>query len=118
VTFLKAWGLDIKYQEDREEGIIIMRELMESESGTSPREGQKATAVVLPDGGMRIIIEDQGAPFVETDRFGTKAGVQTQGESDGRVQAPRRGFNGVHQRTETEYSVLGSYLNARMSRID
>lgn len=95
-----------------------MQELMESENGTSPTGGQKAAAVVLPDGGMRIIIEGQGASFSDTDRLGSKAGVQTQGDSDERMQPPKPGFSSPHKRTETEYSVLGSYLNARMSRID
>ncbi|KAI0168679.1 hypothetical protein BJ166DRAFT_261876 [Pestalotiopsis sp. NC0098] len=124
-TFLKAWGLSIEKKEDREEGVAMMRELMiaEDEKKRAKRE-EKARDLGHPDGGLQIIVEEEKATHSEPEKpsprmLDPESAAKPQG-----LRVPTRNHTYPaspterHMRSESESSVLGSYLDVRMSRID
>ncbi|KAH8675455.1 hypothetical protein BX600DRAFT_452708 [Xylariales sp. PMI_506] len=141
-TFLKAWGLKIESEEDREEGLVLMRELMDAEEEKKrAKKAQKARELGLPDG-LQIIIEEEKASLSEPDKPSPRmishqdlspgaAAATTHAASaasqnlrlPGRVRSSGHTSPGLspterHLRSESESSVLGAYLDIRMSRMD
>lgn len=119
---MKAWGLSIEKTEDREEGVIMMRELIAAEDEKKKeKKAQKAKDLGLPDGGLQIIIEEDKGSLSEPDRpsprmIDPSSVAKPQGlRVPGRPQASP---TERHLRSESESSVLGAYLDIRMSRMD
>lgn len=122
-TFLKAWGLSIEKAEDRGEGVAMMRELMGAEDEKKrAKKAQKAKDLGLPDGGLQVIIEEEKGSLSEPDKPSPRminpsslTSSNPQGlRVPGRQLSPKEG----HLRAESESSVLGAYLDIRMSRMD
>ncbi|KAI1327935.1 hypothetical protein F5Y16DRAFT_167167 [Xylariaceae sp. FL0255] len=141
-TFLKAWGLQITNNEDREEGLRILRELIRGEeeeakerersylqyrSGTSSHASTITSSSIAREGnspGLDVISEESrgrdsvGLPPLEDMQFWkTDLGNSlrstpsfSNSSSYGRHRAER------HARTESDNSVLGAYLDLRLSR--
>ncbi|KAI0531960.1 hypothetical protein GGR58DRAFT_491844 [Xylaria digitata] len=136
--FLKAWGLQITSEEDREEGRGILRELMEREV-QEEREAQEkqhmhhrsaslsrsstATASSNCDGtGLGVIAEERLSREFHfrpteslgyTDRAEDKFWKVEHETVDPRLRK-HSGF-GKHSRNESTDSVLGQYLDLRLS---
>lgn len=133
-TFLKAWGLSIENPEEREEGLALVRELMSSEEDRRQvKKAEKAKELGLPDGGLQIIIEEEKGTMSEPDRPSprmvdttgvTAMAMSTTLDRNGqpkRLRVPPRTQPSPkerHLRSESESSVLGAYLDIRMSRMD
>ncbi|KAH6648541.1 hypothetical protein BKA67DRAFT_575142 [Truncatella angustata] len=122
-TFLKAWGLSIEKAEDREEGITMMRELMDAEDEKKKaKKAQKAKDLGLPDGGLQIIIEEEKGSLSEPDKPSPRMTSCPPSSKPQGLRVPGRGGNPSptdrHLRSESESSVLGAYLDIRMSRLD
>ncbi|KAM0819360.1 hypothetical protein AB5N19_05175 [Seiridium cardinale] len=121
-TFLKAWGLSIEKAEDREEGVNMMRELMEAEDEKKrAKKAQKAKDLGLPDGGLQIIIEEEKGSLSEPDKPSPRMINPTSAAKPQGLRVPGRGYASPterHLRSESESSVLGAYLDIRMSRMD
>lgn len=105
--------------------MTMMRELMEAEDEKKrAKKAQKAKDLGLPDGGLQIIIEegigslsepDKPSPRMVNPRVSALASPKPQGlKVPGRQLSPKEG----HLRSESESSVLGAYLDIRMSRMD
>ncbi|KAI1637547.1 hypothetical protein F4809DRAFT_315960 [Biscogniauxia mediterranea] len=158
-TFLRAWGLHITSEEDREEGLAILRELMAAEEAEEEEEQEqrrrqqyhaRTTTAPIPgkaEGtGLGVIVEELGsrepagrAP-PSKERLGYTAGANAQevwrpggattmgpgpGSGPGggqRLMLPIDAFHArrvdKHARSESDSSVLGAYLDIRMSRLD
>lgn len=138
-TFLKAWGLEITSEEDREEGRRIMRELMQGEA-QEERENQErqrmhhlsgsqsrsSTATTLSgrDGvGLDVIAEERLSRefhlHATGDSHSYKDGAEdkfwrTEHESRDRGLRNRPRLE-KHSRNESTDSVLGQYLDLRLS---
>ncbi|KAI1499737.1 hypothetical protein F5X99DRAFT_268921 [Biscogniauxia marginata] len=174
-TFLRAWGLQISNEEEREEGLTILRELMASEAEEDEKEERRrqqliqqqqqqqqqqqyhtrsasASAALPPAGpappppkdgaGLGVIVEERSSreyrvPPTKESLGYTAVGVNASGQEvwrkggdgDGhhhhqnqRLMIPIDGFNArrvdKHARSESDSSVLGAYLDVRMSRLD
>ncbi|KAI1339424.1 hypothetical protein F5Y15DRAFT_382494 [Xylariaceae sp. FL0016] len=142
-TFLKAWGLHITKEEDREEGIKILRELMSGESEDERREQayrarteSASVAQTLPPTeakGLDVIVEERNSrelryqPRKESLGYQARAGDQElwkngRDHDSHRLMIPIKSFKASrldkHSRSESESSVLGAYLDIRMSRLD
>ncbi|KAF2970791.1 hypothetical protein GQX73_g2741 [Xylaria multiplex] len=136
--FLKAWGLQITSEEDREEGRGILRELMEREV-QEEREAQErqhmhhrsaslsrsstATASSNRDGaGLGVIAEERLSRefhFRPTESLGYTDGAEdkfwkVEHETADPGLRKHSGF-GKHSRNESTDSVLGQYLDLRLS---
>ncbi|KAI3325106.1 hypothetical protein HD806DRAFT_492010, partial [Xylariaceae sp. AK1471] len=146
-TFLKAWGLDITSEDDREEGLAILRELMDGEtqeekesqesqrmhhrSGSVSRSSTATSSSGRDAIGLDVIAEErQSREFpshsatesldyaAEAENEFWKAQYYT---GDQRPKVPIASFStkrpGLekHSRTESESSVLGAYLDLRLS---
>ncbi|KAI1347438.1 hypothetical protein F5Y01DRAFT_244538 [Xylaria sp. FL0043] len=136
--FLKAWGLEITSEEDREEGRVILRELMEREA-QEEKEGQErqrmhhrsgslsrsstATSSTNRDGaGLDVIAEERlSREFhvrpAETLSFTDGADekfwkVQHESGDHRLARLPR---SEKHSRNESTDSVLEQYLDLRLS---
>ncbi|KAI1077421.1 hypothetical protein F5B20DRAFT_275561 [Whalleya microplaca] len=118
-TFLKAWGLSMDSEEDREEGMAMMRELMESEEDKRgrPKRVEKEASFTMGDSGLQIIVEEPAKQSVpdEDQTPETAQGHQPSKKPPKRALATNKDS---HSRSESESSVLGTYLDIRMSRID
>ncbi|CAJ2510382.1 Uu.00g050850.m01.CDS01 [Anthostomella pinea] len=143
-TFLKAWGLHITKEEDREEGIKVLRELMAGEAKEESREERRQnphsrsdstpatmtffTAPPTRDGaGLVAIAEERNSRELRVQQTKESLGYVSGANGElwragknvdsGRLMIPLGGFNTKHHsRTESEGSVLGAYLDIRMSR--
>ncbi|KAI0490310.1 hypothetical protein F4859DRAFT_5052 [Xylaria cf. heliscus] len=136
-TFLKAWGLDIESEEDRGEGRRILRELMEGEA-QEERENQErqrmhhrsgsqsrsSTATTLSGGaGLDVIAEERLSREFHFHSTGESHGYRDgaddkfwRSEHEGRDQRMRgRPGSEKHSRNESTDSVLGQYLDLRLS---
>ncbi|KAI1847415.1 hypothetical protein JX265_005525 [Neoarthrinium moseri] len=120
-TFLKAWGLNIEKADDRDEGITIMKELMASEEEKrKSKKAEKAKELGLPEGGLQIIIEEEKASLSEPDKPSPRMIEHSSHHlrPQGLKVPPRSHPSPTHLRSESESSVLGAYLDVRMSRFD
>ncbi|KAI8949222.1 hypothetical protein F4801DRAFT_553855 [Xylaria longipes] len=138
--FLKAWGLEITSEEDREEGRRIMRELIEGEaqeeretqerqrmhhrSGSQSR-SSTATSSSGRDGvGLDVIAEERLSrefhlhQTAQSPSYGNGAEDKFwRTEHDTRDQRLRNHPGSEkHSRNESTDSVLGQYLDLRLSR--
>ncbi|ETS87168.1 hypothetical protein PFICI_00996 [Pestalotiopsis fici W106-1] len=124
-TFLKAWGLSIEKREDREEGVAMMRELMAAEDEKKrAKKAEKARDLGHPDGGLQIIVEEERSTHSEPEKPSPRMlDPQSAAKPQG-LRVPTRNYTHPasptdrHTRSESESSVLGSYLDIRMSRMD
>ncbi|KAK8022363.1 hypothetical protein PG993_013130 [Apiospora rasikravindrae] len=164
-NFLRAWGLSIDSEEDRDEGAALMRELCQSELEAKWIRSQQQQQTVdqraeqlassknnnnsAADGGpLHVILEESntGHSPRQLPPYGYKyPGVMVEEEpvttivaadhEDGvnlRIPVNPPWSNTVeqqqhlariaaaekHARSESEHSVLGAYLDVRMSRLD
>lgn len=140
VNFLKSWGLRIESDADRCEGADLLRELMQSEtemkaSKQHRKKEQKMETHELhinpeePEG-LHIILEEERSPQNAT--FEVRGAQQASHDGTGvNLRVPvwaRPGSSGSearmsptraeHKKSESEHSVLGAYLDVRMSRLD
>ena len=139
-NFLKSWGLRIESDADRSEGADLVRELMQSEremkaSKQHRKKEQKMEENELhisteePEG-LHIILEEERSPQNATfevrgahqashDGAGIslRVPVWTHPDSSG-PEATTSPTRGEHKKSESEHSVLGAYLDVRMSRLD
>ncbi|KAJ2988008.1 hypothetical protein NUW58_g4203 [Xylaria curta] len=138
--FLKAWGLEITNEKDREEGRQILRELMEGEaqeereiqekrmhyrSGSQSRSSTTTTSSSGRDGvSLDSIAEERLSrefhfhhPTAENRGYRDAAEEKfwrVEQETRDRGLKPRPGLD-KHLRTESTDSVLGQYLDLRLS---
>ncbi|KAI1487237.1 hypothetical protein F5X96DRAFT_163899 [Biscogniauxia mediterranea] len=160
-TFLRAWGLHITSEEEREEGLAILRELMAAEEAEEEaqeeeqrrRQQQQYHARTTPtpapapgNTGLGVIAEELGSRELvgrappSKERLGYTAGANAQevwrpggggttmgpgpgpGGGGQRLMLPIDAFHArrvdKHARSESDSSVLGAYLDIRMSRLD
>lgn len=142
-SFLQAWGLDIANESDRDEGLLILRELMEGEaqeereresqeklhmhhrsgSGSSMSRPGTATSPI----GLDVIAEEmQSREFPShsaTNTISHPGGAENESQDNGeqKPQAPVTSFSArrprleKHSRTESEDSVVGASLDLRLS---
>ncbi|KAI1260468.1 hypothetical protein F5Y18DRAFT_254173 [Xylariaceae sp. FL1019] len=133
-NFLKAWGLQIGNDEEREEGLSILRELMRGEeeeeresqerraahhqSGISSR-ASTATSASGRDGySLDVIAEEsqtrnrESAASEDPDIEFWKPNHESRGDKTSHNIA-RRPRPEMHARTESDSSVLGAYLDLR-----
>ncbi|KAI0403987.1 hypothetical protein F4802DRAFT_269391 [Xylaria palmicola] len=134
--FLNAWGLQITSEEDRKEGRKILRELMEGEvqeeresrerqhahhrSGSQSRSSTGTTTSGRDGVGLDVIAEERLSREVffhlaesSTDRTEDKFWKIERGTRDqlpGNQSGPEK-----HLRNESSDSVLGQYLDLRLS---
>lgn len=138
--FLRAWGLQIASEEDREEGRGILRELMEGEaqeekesqerqhmhhrSGSQSRSSTATNASGRDTVGLDVIAEErysrefQFPPTTEnrgnTDGAGDKLWKAEQETREYRYR--KRSGPENHARNESTDSVLGQYLSLRLNQ--
>lgn len=130
-AFLKAWGLDIEQGQDREEGKSILQELMQAEDdevedslvGARLQQQQhspsaewikSSSTTSVDEAGLHVIEEeDTKSPrlpppdqTLNASRY-TPATRRANAPSSTRTRLPP---SRVHYRSESETSVLGSYL--------
>lgn len=124
-TFLKAWGLSIEKREDREEGVAMMRELMAAEDEKKrAKKAEKARDLGHPDGGLQIIVEEEKSAHSEPEKPSPRMLDPDSAAKPQGLRVPTRNYTypasptDRHTRSESESSVLGSYLDIRMSRMD
>ncbi|KAI0117852.1 hypothetical protein GGR51DRAFT_269129 [Nemania sp. FL0031] len=136
--FLRAWGLQIASEEDREEGRGILRELMEGEaqeerenidrqrmlhrSNSQSRSSTATTSSALsrPDAGLDVIAEER-----HSREFNFHSSADSRGYADGdgerfwkheHDRRDRRRYGPEnHVRNESTDSVLGQYLDLRLN---
>ncbi|KAI0413034.1 hypothetical protein F5X98DRAFT_379108 [Xylaria grammica] len=137
--FLKAWGLQITSEDDREEGRGILRELMEREA-QEERENQEkqsmhhrsgslsrsstATALSNRDGaGLDVIAEERLSRefhFRPTESLGYTDGIDDKfwkvEHETADYRTRKRSGSDKHSRNESTDSVLEEYLGLRLSR--
>jgi hypothetical protein len=130
VPFLRAWGLDIKSEEERDEGVGIMRELMAAERQKKERMKAEEERKERRERGLR-------SPHVETEdeaedkRQTLKAEVRmvmvetveenrsrSLGRPDESENVEEKRVSTGHTRQESNTSVTDEYLNSRISRFD
>ncbi|KAI0431900.1 hypothetical protein F5Y09DRAFT_174028 [Xylaria sp. FL1042] len=135
--FLKAWGLQITSEEDREEGRVILRELLEREaqeekesqerqrmhhrSGSLSRSSTATSSTNRDGAGLDVIAEERlsrefhvlpAQTLSYTD--GAEKFWKVEHESgDHRLRRPLRSEK--HSRNESTDSVLEQYLDLRLS---
>ncbi|KAK8091934.1 hypothetical protein PG997_002295 [Apiospora hydei] len=166
-NFLRAWGLSIDSEEDRDEGAALLRELCQSEQEAKWIRSQQQQQMVeqrgeqlgsknnssnnsATDGSLHVILEEtntghsprQLPPYgykypgvmVEEEPVTTivaadhEDGVNlripvnppwtTVAEQQQQQHLARIAAAEKHARSESEHSVLGAYLDVRMSRLD
>ncbi|KAK8117612.1 uncharacterized protein PG998_005893 [Apiospora kogelbergensis] len=162
-NFLRAWGLSIDNEEDREEGAALLRELVQSEQEAKWIKSQQQQQTVTDraeqitaknnntnDGlsPLQVIVEESNTghsprqlppygykyPGVMVEETPVTAMGAAVDQEDGvnlriPVKAPwsaaqqqqhlaRIAAAKEHARSESEHSVLGAYLDVRMSRLD
>ncbi|KAI1121705.1 hypothetical protein F5Y10DRAFT_255724 [Nemania abortiva] len=136
--FLRAWGLQIASEEDREEGRGILRELMEGEvqeeresldrqrmlhrsnSQSRSSTGTTSSAMSRPDVGLDVIAEER-----HSREFHFHSSADGRDYADGaadrfwKSEHERRDRRRVgpenHARNESTDSVLGQYLDLRLN---
>ncbi|KAK8108808.1 hypothetical protein PG984_014609 [Apiospora sp. TS-2023a] len=168
-NFLRAWGLSIDSEEDRDEGAVLLRELCQSEQEakwlksqqqqqTNDQRGEQLTSMnnsnnTAADGGPLHVIEEESNtghsprqlppygykyPGVMVEETPVTTIVAADHEDGVNLRIPVKppwsnsvqqyqqqqhlarvaAANKDHARSESEHSVLGAYLDVRMSRLD
>ena len=168
-NFLRAWGLSIDNEEDRDEGAALLRELCQSEQEAKWMKSQLQQQTVdqrgaqltlmnnnsnnAADGGpLHVIVEEQNTghsprqlppygykyPGVMVEETPVTTMVAADHEDGVNLRIPVKppwsnsvqqhqqqqhlarvaAANKDHARSESEHSVLGAYLDVRMSRLD
>ncbi|KAI2643578.1 hypothetical protein GGS21DRAFT_497119 [Xylaria nigripes] len=119
-AFLKAWGLDIMIEEDRVEGMEILRDLMEGEAkeDSTPSRARslsnsstRATSPVHEPAGLHVIAEEGHGRDVQAT---AAAGSPDKSEDKQEKKVRKRPSHQNHSRTESNDSVLGEYLDLRL----
>lgn len=139
-NFLKAWGLRIENDADRGEGADLLRELMQSEMEMKASKQHRKKEQLMEEHelhinteepeGLHIILEEERSPQATTfevrgaqqaSQDGTGVSLRVPvwahpgaSDSDPRMSPTRA----EHKKSESEHSVLGAYLDVRMSRLD
>ncbi|KAI0551144.1 hypothetical protein F4679DRAFT_540545 [Xylaria curta] len=138
-SFLKAWGLEITIEEDREEGRRILRELIEGEaqeerenrerqrmhhrSGSQSRSSTATTSSSRDGIGLDVIAEESLSRELHfrptAESHSSRNGAEDKfwrTEDDTRDQRQISHFRSEkHSRNESTDSVLGQYLDLRLS---
>lgn len=161
-NFLRAWGLSIDSEEDRDEGAALLRELCQSEQEAKWMKNRNQQQPVdnsnigTADGGpLHMIVEESNTghsprqlppygykyPGVMVEETPVTTIVAADHEDGVNLRIPVKppwsnsvqqhqqhqqqahlarvaAANKDHARSESEHSVLGAYLDVRMSRLD
>ena len=137
-NFLKSWGLRIESDADRSEGADLLRELMRSEVEMKASKQQQKKEQKMEDHELRISTEEPGLHIIlEEERSPQNATFEVRGAQQashdgtginlrvpmwayggGASEARMSPTRGEHKKSESEHSVLGAYLDVRMSRLD
>lgn len=125
-AFLKAWGLDIEHEQNRDEGKAILQDLMQAEDDETegsllgarlrPQQGStdwpnNSSTSSLDEAGLHVIEEEdsKSPPPLQVSKHSrsTSGTRKASGPAamKGRVPPPRG-----HFKSESETSVLGQYL--------
>ncbi|KAK7918112.1 hypothetical protein PG985_009986 [Apiospora marii] len=134
-NFLRAWGLSIDNEEDRDEGAALLRELCQSEQEakwSKSQQQQQQTPAAAPPYGYKypgvMVEETPVTTIVAADHEdGVNLRIPVKPPWSNSVQQHQQqqhlarvaaAANKDHARSESEHSVLGAYLDVRMSRLD